>query len=180
MDDIAHRAGVSKKTLYQHFANKEEVVKESLRWYKTHMSENCEAMMKGSENAVESMVRLMALIDEMHKRINPMAMFELKRHYPETYNIFREQLLERDIEMLRDNIITGMKQGVYRENLNADLLARYRLETSLLILQPNLIVNERSDLMNINLVIGEHFLYGIMTPKGEELYKKYKEKYLKK
>ncbi|MGZ3753046.1 MAG: TetR/AcrR family transcriptional regulator, partial [Mucilaginibacter sp.] len=40
MDDIARRAGISKKTLYQHFANKEEVVNESVLWYKTHMSQN--------------------------------------------------------------------------------------------------------------------------------------------
>ena len=57
--------------------------------------------------------------------------------------------------------------------------ARFRLETSLMILQPNLLLHERNDLLSLTLELGEHFLYGIMTPKGEKLYQKYKQKYLK-
>ena len=88
-------------------------------------------------------------------------------------------LVARDVVMIRDNILQGIKEGLYREDLNADLLARYRLETSMLILQPNLLVSDRNNLMSVALEIGEHFLYGIMNNKGEKLYQKYKAKYLK-
>ncbi len=179
MDDIARRAGISKKTLYQHFADKQEVVNESVIWYKQHMSENCIAQIKDAENAIEAMVRLLAFFDETHKRLNPMAMFEMQRYFPDAYNTFRELLLARDVVIIRDNILQGIKEGLYREDLNAELLARYRLETSLLILQPNLMVSDRNSLMSVTLEIGEHFLYGIMNTKGEKLYQKYKAKYLK-
>jgi TetR/AcrR family transcriptional regulator, cholesterol catabolism regulator len=179
MDDIARRAGISKKTLYQHFANKQEVVNESVVWYKSQMTQNCSAVLADAENAIEAMVRIFAFFDNVNKRINPMAMFEMQRFFPEAYKIFREMLLDKDVVMLRENILWGMKEGLYREDINADLMARYRLETSLLILQPNLLVNDRNSLMSVALEIGEHFLYGIMTPKGEKLYQKYKEKYLK-
>jgi len=115
----------------------------------------------------------------MHKRINPLIMFELQRFFPEAYNTFRKQLEDIDVVMIRENILRGIEEGLYRPEINAELMARFRLETSLMILQPNLMVNERQDLMNVTLEIGEHFLYGIMTPKGEKLYHKYKEKYLK-
>lgn len=180
MDDIAHRAGISKKTLYQHFSNKQEVVNESFVMYKKQVSSNCELQINESDNPVEAMVRMLAFFDEMHKNINPIALFELQRYFPETYSTFREMLIEKDVVMIRGNIIQGMKDGLYREGLNADLLARYRLETSLLTLQPNLMVTDRNDLLYVALEIGEHFLYGIMTPKGEKLYCEYKEKYLKK
>lgn len=180
MDDIARRAGISKKTLYQHFSNKQDVVNESLIWYKNHMTECCASLVLDAENSVEAMVKILAYMDETHKKINPMAMFELQRFFPDTYNKFREMLIEKDATMIKDNILQGMKDGLYRENLNADLLALYRLETSLMILQPNLMVNERNELLYVNLEIGEHFLYGIMTAKGEELYHKYKDKYLNK
>jgi len=179
MDDIARRAGISKKTLYQHFANKQEVVNESVTWYKTHMTTNCQAAISDAENAVDAMVRMLAFFDNMNKRINPMALFEMQRYFPEAYNTFREMLMDRDVAMMRDNILQGIKEGLYRGDINADLLARYRLETSLLILQPNLIVNDRADLMHVALEIGEHFLYGIMTQKGIEQYQAYKEKYIK-
>lgn len=179
MDDVARRAGISKKTLYQHFANKDEVVNESVLWYKNQTTENCAELLDGAENAIEAMVRMLAFMDNMHKKINPMALFEMQRFYPEAYKTFREQLVGRDVVMIRDNIEWGKAEGYYREEVNADLMARFRLETSLMILQPSLLVNERSDLMSLALEIGEHFLYGIMTPKGEKLYRKYKEKYLK-
>ena len=178
MDDIARRAGISKKTLYQQFANKQEVVNESVVWYKNNMGANCEEAMKGSDNAIEAMVKMLAFFDAMHKRMNPMALFELQRFFPEAYKTFRDMLVDRDVVMIRDNILQGIKEGLYREDLNADLLARYRLETSLLILQPNLLVSDRNNLMSVALEIGEHFLYGIMNPKGEKLYQKYKTKYL--
>ena len=180
MDDIARRAGISKKTLYQHFANKEEVVNESVIWYKNNMSANCTAILGEAENAIEAMVKMLAFFDEMHKRINPMAMFEMQRFFPQAYKTFRDMLVEKDVVMIRDNIMQGIKEGLYREAVNADLMARYRLETSMLILQPNLLVNDRNSLMSVAMEIGEHFLYGIMTAKGEKQYQKYKAKYLKK
>jgi TetR/AcrR family transcriptional regulator, cholesterol catabolism regulator len=178
MDDIARRAGISKKTLYQQFANKEEVVNESVVWYKDQMTQNCGATLANAENAIEAMVLMMAFFDNMNKRINPMAMFEMQRFFPEAFKLFRSMLEDRDVVMIRGNIEQGIKEGLYRKEINTDLLARYRLETSLLILQPNLLVNDRNSLMSVALEIGEHFLYGIMTVKGIELFKKYKEKYL--
>ena len=179
MDDIARRAGISKKTLYQHFANKQEVVNDSVVWYKNQMTELCNATLNDAENAIEAMVRMMAYFDSMNKRINPMALFEMQRFFPDAYKIFRELLASKDVAMMKENILWGMKEGLYREDINAELLARYRLETSLLVLQPNLLVSDRNDLMSVALEIGEHFLYGIMTVKGEKLYHRYKEKYLK-
>lgn len=179
MDDIARRAGISKKTLYQHFANKDEVVNESVIWYKNHNTENCATLLSGAENAIEAMVRILAYFDNLHKRINPVVLFELQRFFPEAYNTFRKQLESVDVAMIKENILQGIEEGLYRPDINAELMARFRLETSLMILQPNLMVNERQDLMSVSLEIGEHFLYGIMTPKGEKLYQKYKEKYIK-
>src|SRR3954464_11357901 len=80
MDDIARRAGISKKTLYQHFANKDEIVKESVLWHKEHMFGQCQQMMNDAENAVDAMVRIMSVIDTSLTRINPIALLELQRY----------------------------------------------------------------------------------------------------
>lgn len=179
MDDIARRAGISKKTLYQHFSNKHEVINEAVVWYKEQFCEQCDAAMKDSANAIEGMVRIMTMLDTMYRQLNPVAMFELQRFYPTGYELFREGLIKQDVESVKGNIIQGMAEGYYREDLNADLLARFHIETSLMVMQPNLMVNDRYGLQQVNQEIMELFLYGIMTPKGEKLYQKYKEKYIK-
>jgi TetR/AcrR family transcriptional regulator, cholesterol catabolism regulator len=178
MDDISRRAGISKKTLYLHFANKEEVVNETVVQYKSTMGNKCGGILHQADNAVEGMVKMMAFFDAWHKRINPMSLFELQRYFPEAYKNFRKMLEQLDVVLLRDNILQGQTEGLYREEVNADLMARFRLETSLLIFQPNLMVNDRNNLIDVALEIGEHFLYGIMTHKGEALYKQYKNQYL--
>lgn len=179
MDDIARRAGISKKTLYQHFANKNEVVTESVQWYKDQVCDMCNMQMAESENAIEAMVKMLAFMDNMNKEMNPMLLFELQRYFPDAYKIFRAQLEVRDVGMLRDNIQRGIEEGLFRPEINPDLMARYRLESSLMILQPNLLVNDRNGLISVALEIGEHFMYGIMTQKGVKLYHKYKDKHIK-
>jgi hypothetical protein len=125
------------------------------------------------------MVKILAFFDSIYRKMNPMALFELQRFFPDAYQRFRELLMDRDVALVRENILRGMEEGYYRENLDADLMARYRLETSLLSMQPNLIVNDRNSLMSVALEIGEHFMYGIMTAKGQNQYEKYKLKYIK-
>jgi AcrR family transcriptional regulator len=179
MDDIARRAGISKKTLYQHFANKDEVVKEAVMWYKNHIDTQCRTLMSETENAIEAMVKIKTMMDHSYKQTNPMAIMELQRYYPEGYKAFRESLINQDVVAVKENLEQGIREGYYRENLNTDLIAKFHLESALLLMQPNLMVNDREDLKAVNHEITELFLYGIMTPKGEKLYHKYKEKYLK-
>lgn len=179
MDDIARRSGISKKTLYQHFVNKNEVVSESVGWYKCKITDMCQATMQESDNAVEGMVRIMGMFDQIHRQINPMAMLELERYYPEGYKKFKDMLLEQDVKAIHQNLLQGIDEGYYRPDINADFMARYRMELSLIMFHPNLLVNEPNNLQFVAHEISEHFLYGIMTPKGEKLYQKYKEKYLK-
>lgn len=179
MDDIARRSGISKKTLYVHFANKEEVVNESIGWYKNNTTNACVALLDNAGNPIEAMVKLLAFFDDMFKRINPMSMFELQRYYPQAYNSFREMLMERDVALMKENLELGIKEGYYRNDIDTGLLARYRIESSVMILQLNEMVREHGGLTHVAMEIGEHFMYGIMTQKGEELYKQYKTQYIK-
>lgn len=180
MDDVARRAGISKKTLYQHFANKNEVVIESITWYKSGLMEQCSELMTVSENAIEAIVRVMAMFDKEHSQMNPMAILELERFFPEGYKKFKQSLLDQDVVVIKENLQRGIAEGCYRPELNIEIMARYRMELSMLQMQPNLMLNNRYDLPFIARELDEHFLYGIMTPKGEKLYQKYKEQYILK
>lgn len=179
MDDIARRAGISKKTLYQHFVNKQEVVQATIQWYQQHISDRCHEMLGSAENAVEAMAKLTEVLSETFRSINPLAMLELQRFFPESHKIFRETLFDKDMVAIRDNILRGIEEGNYRAEINAELLATYRMESCLIMMQPNLLINEKYNTQMVSEEIFEHFLYGIMTAKGEKLYKKYKEKHLK-
>ena len=179
MDDIARGAGISKKTLYQVFSNKNEVVRETVVWYKGMISDHCCEAMEESANAIEAMVRIMGLFDQINRKTNPISMLELERFFPETFREFRESMLEKDVERVKENMERGIEEGLYRPEIDAEFMARYRMELSLIMYHSNLLVNDRLDLQFVGHEISEHFLYGIMTAKGEKLYQKYKDKYSK-
>jgi AcrR family transcriptional regulator len=178
MDDIARKAGISKKTLYQHFSSKPEVVAAAMQWHHSHMDELLTGLMNQAENAVEGMVRVNAVLVQMFRKINPMAMLELERFFPEAYKQFKEKLMKKDIATIRDNIVRGMAEGLYREGMDADLLACYRIESCLILFQPNSLTTQMHPPHLVSQAIMENFLYGLLTPKGEKLYQKYSEKYL--
>ena len=125
MDDIARKSGVSKKTLYQHFANKTEVVNESVTWYQSKISENCLSMMNNSENAVEGMVKVMEMFDQIYRQINPTALLELERFYPEGFQKFKENILSKDVLAIKENIQKGVSEGLYRDGIDAEFLSRF-------------------------------------------------------
>lgn len=179
MDDIARRAGISKKTLYQHFANKSEVILESVSWYKNQITAQCQQTIDTSGNPVEALVRTSMFMENTYCNINPHTLMELQRFFPDAYQLFRTKMLEEDVEMIKANLQQGIDEGYYRAAINPDIMARYRLEISLLIFQPNLMVSDRYDLLRVSAELLEHFIYGLMTPKGEKTYLKIKDQYLK-
>ncbi len=178
MDDVARRSGISKKTLYQHFDNKNTIVTDSMVWYKDTICERCDALQAEAENAVEGFVKIKASFDNLYKEVNPLIIFELQRFYPDGYEQFRKNM-ERDVATVKRNLDQGILEGNYRAEINTEILSRFHMESCMMVMMPNMIVHDRFDLRLVNMTIMEHFMYGIMTPKGEKLYRKYKEQYLK-
>lgn len=178
MDDIARKAGISKKTLYLHFANKDEVVAQSVLWFKDRITEEVSHILDESDNAVHGMVRCLEKFEGMYKQINPLAMLELERFYPEAYDLFIKKLADQDVNAMKNNILQGKDEGLYREEIDAELMARFHIETSLMMCQKNLLMNDQYDLRHVSAQINEHFIYGILSPKGVKEYQKYKVKQL--
>lgn len=174
MDDIARRSGISKKTLYQQFGNKEEVVEAAMLHFHNHSYEACTGLSQSSDNAVEAMANCMLVLDEVCGRINPIAMLELSRFYPGIYARMHQESMAATAELLRQNIAWGKQEGLYREELNADLLAHYRIAVLRMLNRKDTLLTERFPPREVFKALSEHFIYGLLTPKGEKLYFKYK------
>lgn len=178
MDDIARQAGISKKTLYQHFDNKNKIITAALDWYKDSLCSHADSLMDSAADAVEGFVKVKANFDNVFKEVNPLGIFELQRFYPEGYRQFRSNM-ERDVESVRRNLERGKSEGNYREDFDSEIMARFHIECALMIVMPNVLMKDKFDMHRVNSEITDHFIRGILTPKGEKLYRKYKEQYYK-
>ncbi len=178
MDDLARRAGISKKTLYQHFENKAEVVAQTQDFMHQSQSQACDVASLGGKNAIEGMMTVTRMLDKMYEQINPIAISELQRFYPETYMQFRKAMFVKSAESIADNMKRGIEEGLYRPDLDTEILSRLKVEMALLIFQPDGLFAGRPSYSRLHNVLSDHFMWGLMTPKGQKIYTKYRDSYL--
>ena len=176
MDDIAKHLGMSKKTIYQHFSDKDELVniliQEKLRTQDCAM----EICASKAENAVEELFFAITNIHELLSSMNPKLFYDLQKYHPKawlSFKAFKEQNLGKCILL---NLERGISEGLYRSEIKTDILAKMRLEqVDLLFSQNNHYTMNKYNLVQVMVEITEHFLYGICNLKGLEKINHYKQ-----
>jgi len=124
MDDISRETGVSKRTIYENFKDKNELLRACLIYMDMiHMKEN-EELMKVSENTIELVFGVLKQGIRAINAINPVFFGDLKRyHYKvwkETYTINREKYISQTFTIIKK----GMNEGLFRKEIDIDVVAK--------------------------------------------------------
>src|SRR5688572_32186168 len=90
MDEIAAQLSVSKKTIYQFFGDKEELVESVVGEFIHYAQDCCTNDKRHARNAVEEMFKTMQFVREMYTNMNPALLFDLERSHPNAYRKFLE------------------------------------------------------------------------------------------
>jgi AcrR family transcriptional regulator len=179
MDDIAAQAGMSKKTLYQHYADKEELVSEVFTAVMEENKTNCLSCREAAENALHEIFLAFDRLQDMFSNMHPAVLYDMEKYHPGTFAKFRAFQGGFMYNMIRTNLERGISEGLYRENIDVDLLTRYRIHSIMVAFNPEVFPPNRHTLVNIEFQLLEHFLYGISTAKGVKLIEKYKKQRIK-
>ncbi len=175
MDDIAKDLGISKKTIYQFYSDKNEVV-EMLMTQRLRTNE-CEfqKITKGSANVIEEFFEMMKNLGVMFAQMNPNLFYDLQKYHPTAWNLFK-QFKEECIERLdKFSVKRGIKQGLVREDINTKIVTRLRMEEVEMGFNPQAFPPDKFKIIEVQLALLDHFLHGICTLKGHKLINKYKE-----
>jgi TetR/AcrR family transcriptional regulator, cholesterol catabolism regulator len=174
MDDIAAQLGMSKKTLYQYYADKEELVDAVLSNVLENNRNQCTFDRQRAENAVHEVFLAFEMIQEMFANMNPSIVFDLEKYHPSVYKKFQQHKSVFMYQVIKQNLEKGMKEELYRPEINIDILTRFRIESMMLAFNSDVFPTNRTNLVNIQQEILEHFLFGLSTAKGQKLIQKYK------
>lgn len=175
MDDIAKQIGMSKKTIYQYFADKDELVYAFMQIGMEEQMREMKAVAEQSENVIEELHLSMIKTREMFSKVNPMMLFELKKYHPKAWELFH-QCKEGEIqEHLIKTLQKGIKEGFFRSNIDVEILARMRVELFQIIFDSKVFPPTQFNFLEVNLQLFEHFVYGIITLKGLNLLNQYKK-----
>jgi len=120
MDDISHKLGISKKTLYRFVKSKEDLLTRIFEYDQSKWADAMNVLGSLEVNAIEKLFKVSLMVYEEMKRFNPMLMFELRKYYEPLYNEFRAKKLTHISRSMRMNLERGIKEGLYRNDLNND------------------------------------------------------------
>lgn len=174
MDEIARHLGMSKKTLYQFFKDKDEMV-HSLMMQKIEDDKSmCIKTYDTAENVVEEVFDMMKNLREMLGNINPIIFHELNKYYPNTWKLFDDFKNSFLLESIENSLRKGQEQDLVRKDIDIKILSRMRLENFEMAFFGRAFPTDKFNFLEVQLAMTEHFLYGICTLKGHKLINKYK------
>lgn len=173
MEDLSRKLGMSKKTIYLHFSDKDALVKSVVeRVLNTNTKLHIEERSR-STNAIHEEFLIIELIGILFKTMNPSILFDMQKYYPDAFVYFLHHKNNIIKEMIRENLQRGLKEGLYREEINLDILTRYRVESVVMPFHPEFQQGLKKELIEICREISIHFLHGIATIKGKKFIEKY-------
>lgn len=168
MDDIAKHLGISKKTIYQHFADKNDLV--NVLMEARYSNHDCEMKMhtKHGVDAVHEILLGLADMNEWLITLNPKLFFDLQKYHPEAWFKFLKFKEENLKIVIAANMERGIKEGIYRSDIHIPILTELRLaQTQLIFNEYNSYNKNKYSIPQVMMEITYHFLFGMVTDKGK-------------
>lgn len=166
MDDLAGELGMSKKTLYRFIPNKAELVRYCVQKELEISEARIRRITAGSTDAIEEMLLMGAMVIESLQRFNPTTIFELKKFYSDSWLLVERHHSEFVLNVIKNNLLKGINEGLYRPEINVDILSRIYIGKS------QMIHDIREDQLSaisptdIYMELFNYHIRGIASPKG--------------
>lgn len=128
MDDVSREMGISKKTLYQFVTDKNDLVLKTVSREIEQYEERVKELMNQHLNVIDELFAISRFISERFQEIHPSTLFEMQKYYPEAWQVFEAHRLGFIIDTIQANVERGIKEGMYREDINPGLIARLYCE----------------------------------------------------
>ncbi|EHQ29424.1 TetR/AcrR family transcriptional regulator [Mucilaginibacter paludis] len=174
MDEIARHLGMSKKTIYQYYRDKDDIVSALVqKKLEEDKEEMCGIGIKSS-NVMEEMITMMKHSEDFFSRVNPIVIHDLQKYYPEAWQFFQRFKADVVIDSMQDILDRGIVQGYVREDIDTKAMARMRVWQIELGFDNSVFPHNEFNSWKVQLQFLEHFIYGICTAKGHEILNQYK------
>lgn len=176
MDDISKRLGCSKKTLYNHFANRRELVLKVISVDMKKHENEIYKVLNERLHPIDEIFKLNKIAISKIKTIHPSAQYDLKKYYPKSWEIFDKKNKQLSYKVSIKNLKEGIKKGCYRKEINPEIMSKIFAERIDLVF--NGLLFKASD-VSFSEVFNEminHYILGIVNEDGRKYYLKLKNK----
>tara|TARA_B110000977_G_scaffold152824_1_gene194134 strand:- start:4590 stop:5195 length:606 start_codon:yes stop_codon:yes gene_type:complete len=166
MDDVSTHLGISKKTLYKIVSNKADLVKQAFTLHQSSFISMIEAIKAKNTNPIDEIFEIDQQLCVMLKNRPPHLISNIRKYYPEVWNILDAIRKENIFECVYLNIQQGIEQGYYRKTINGNILAKLMINTVEAIVDDELFPLTEYNFKNILQENRIYHIRGIATEKG--------------
>ncbi len=179
MDLLATQMGISKRTIYEVFSDKDELLTGVVKWMTDKQKNLISKTLGESDNVIEAIFKILDIMTEHLRNMSPAFRLDMKRFHNDLINKLKET---GDLPYNRENkeiIIQGIKQGIFRENIDIEITDKCMQEV--VRMTNNNDDPTTSDFINEKVIRDFYINYmrGISTQKGLDLINYYEQQYRK-
>jgi AcrR family transcriptional regulator len=174
MDDIAQEMAISKKTIYKWYENKDAIVFAAIENYLKNTEDHCNCFAQKSTNAIDELFQSMEMLRQMFGGIHPTVIYDIQKFHPATWQLIENHKSQFLLERIIDNMNRGIKEGLYRTDLDIEVISRLRLTQIGIVFNHETFPPTQFNQQRVQLACLEHYMLGIATLKGHKLINKYK------
>jgi AcrR family transcriptional regulator len=174
MDDIAKHLGMSKKTIYQFFRDKNELVIALVQKKLKEDEDQMEEIVSKSGNVIEGMINMMKCSEDIFSRINPIVIHDLQKYHPDAWKQFQNFKSGVMVQTLEELLKQGIEQGYIRADIDVKIIARMRMLQVEMGFNTAIFPHSEFNVWKVQQQFHEHFNYGICTLEGYKLLNEYR------
>ncbi|WP_031427167.1 TetR/AcrR family transcriptional regulator [Flavimarina sp. Hel_I_48] len=172
MDDIATKMGISKKTIYDHYSHKTDLIHEVCVFLLNQILYGVDAIVETNKNPIEELYAIKKFVLQHLKGDKSSAVQQLQKYYPKVCESMRSRQYNYMQERVYQNLTRGIEQGLFRRNLNIDFVARIYFIGITGIKDSMIFPTDKYPAAMLHEHYLEYHLRGITTVKGREILNK--------
>ncbi|MDW8393920.1 MAG: TetR/AcrR family transcriptional regulator [Chitinophagales bacterium] len=166
MDDICREVSISKKTFYRFFKDKSALVHMLVSQNINRQRKLMLQMEAEATDPVQHILQALEMMTNEIRRFHATFVYDLQKYFPRSWQHFQRFIRSELTEVVERNLRKGILLGLYRPELDAVIMSRLRIEQIFLAANPNVFPPQQFSIQQVQLELGRHFLYGILTAKG--------------
>lgn len=166
MDNIAEKLGISKRTIYETFKNKSELLINCFEEYSKERYKANEEIIKNSHNvlaAICSFIQSGAMAIDL---LNPAFFTDMRKYHNDIWVMATKQQNEKNYNLAYRLLRKGINEGIFRKDINIDIVVKLILEKMKLLVDNEVFSSDKYSRSEVfkNMVI--NFIRGIATNRG--------------
>jgi len=173
MDEIATTLGISKKTIYQFFTDKDDLVYAVIEQEIGKNVDECLQYRNAASDAIHEIFLAVEDLEELLAYTNPLMLYDLEKYHPRAFQKIKEYKYQFLYDATTENLRRGIEEGLYRKDIQKDIVAKSRVEAAFLVFNADLFPHSRYSMSEVNFELALLFMHGVATENGKKLIEQY-------